>query len=158
MEEQPLRFMGLVRGPSFCASMLHTRSACPRPHPPHPTSTHTPKEEEKKEDEKTRGHPHLPPSPPPPPPPPTHTRLPSFPPDLTHHTHTNTTHRFNPQPNPQPPIQAKPNMADKAGDEGVPPPVAAGEGAPAAPAVVEGGKKRSPNRLIVDEATNDDNR
>jgi hypothetical protein len=25
-------------------------------------------------------------------------------------------------------------------------------------AVPEGGKKRSPNRLIVDEATNDDNR
>ncbi|KAM3569647.1 hypothetical protein VYU27_008268, partial [Nannochloropsis oceanica] len=42
-------------------------------------------------------------------------------------------------------------------DDGVPP-SAADDGANGVPgAVPEGGKKRSPNRLIVDEATNDDN-
>ena len=45
----------------------------------------------------------------------------------------------------------------KAGD-GVPPPVADGGAGGVPGAVPEGGKKRSPNRLIVDEATNDDNR
>ena len=45
----------------------------------------------------------------------------------------------------------------KAGD-GVPAPVADGGAGGVPGAVPEGGKKRSPNRLIVDEATNDDNR
>lgn len=44
----------------------------------------------------------------------------------------------------------------KAGD-GVPTPVADG-GAGGIVPMAEGSKKRSPNRLIVDEATNDDNR
>jgi len=45
----------------------------------------------------------------------------------------------------------------KAGD-GVPAPMADGGAGGVPGAVPEGGKKRSPNRLIVDEATNDDNR
>jgi hypothetical protein len=54
---------------------------------------------------------------------------------------------------------ARENMDEstgKAGD-GVPTPVADG-GAGGIVPMAEGSKKRSPNRLIVDEATNDDNR